>query len=165
MARLFIALWPDSAERAALAAWRDAWTWPRHATPVRTERLHATLHFLGEVPAERIAPLTAALQVPAAPFTLELGQCALWPHGIAVLEPAGVPQELLKLHDSLGQVLRGLALPVDPRPYRPHVTMARRAANAVAPGSGPRIRWPVGHYALVSSADGYTVLQRYPLGK
>ena len=165
MARLFIALWPDPAERAALAAWRDAWTWPRHATPVRTERLHATLHFLGEVPAERIAPLKAALRVPAAPFTLAFGHGALWQHGIAVLEPAAVPEALLNLHDALGQVLERLALPVDQRPYRPHVTLARRAAGAVAPDAGPPIRWPVGHYALVSSADGYTVLQRYPLGK
>jgi 2'-5' RNA ligase len=165
MARLFIALWPDPAERAALAAWRDAWTWPRHATPVRTERLHATLHFLGDVPAERTAQLGLALQVAAEPFTLEFGHCALWQHGIAVLEPACAPEALFNLHDSLGQVLERLALPVDPRPYRPHVTMARRAGGAVAPGAGPRIRWPVGHYALVSSADGYAVLQRYPLGK
>lgn len=165
MARLFIALWPDPGIRAELAAWRDGWTWPRQAAPVRSERLHATLHFIGDVPDDRLPELRAALHVPFTPFTLELGHCALWPHGIAVLEPGSVPEPLLKLHESLGQALARLALPVDARPYRPHVTMARRAAGAVPPASGPAIRWPVGHYALMSSGDAYATLQRYPLSK
>lgn len=165
MARLFIALWPDPGIRDELAAWRDGWTWPRKATPVRSERLHATLHFIGEVADDRIPALRAALHVPFSPFTLEFGHCALWPHGIAVLEPGAVPEPLLELHDSLGQVLARLALPVDERPYRPHVTMARRAAGAMLPATKLTVRWPVDHYALMSSGDGYTTLQRYPPAK
>ena len=161
MARLFIALWPDPGIRAELAAWRDRWSWPRQASPVRSEQLHATLHFIGDVPDERIAELVAALRVPFAPFTLDFGHCALWPHGIAVLEPDAAPEPLLKLHESLGQVLARLGLPVDARPFRPHVTMARRAERATLPPPGPAIGWPVDHYALMSSDRGYVTLQRY----
>jgi 2'-5' RNA ligase len=50
--RLFIALWPTPAVRAAVAARRDAVGWPAGAAPVRNERLHMTLHFLGAVAIE-----------------------------------------------------------------------------------------------------------------
>ncbi|MES2322371.1 MAG: RNA 2',3'-cyclic phosphodiesterase [Pseudomonadota bacterium] len=161
MVRLFIALWPDSGVRAELAAWRDRRTWPRKANPVRSERLHATVHFIGEVPEARIPELIAALRVPFTPFTLDFGHCALWPHGIAVLEPLAPPATLSNLHAALGQVLERHGLPVDGRPYQPHVTMARRAAGRNLPASGPAIRWPVGHYALMASSGGYATLQRY----
>ncbi len=164
--RLFIALFPDAAARDEIAAWRDAWTWPRAATPVKTGRLHVTLHFLGDVKQERIAALAAALRVPFTPFTLRFDHAALWPHGIAVLEPAALPNALLALHASLGATVRDLGLPVDDRPFRPHVTLARRANGAVPPVAAGQIVWPVARYALMSStlgADGaYTLLGTAP---
>jgi len=161
-ARLFLALWPDEPVRAELAAWRDAWRWPSNATPVRREHLHVTLHFIGNVEHDRIDALRAALQVPFAPFELAFGKAALWQHGIAVLEPELVPDELPRLHSALGAALDAAALPLEQRIYRPHVTMARRAANAGAPAAGPALRWAVTGYALVESRQGvYTVLEHY----
>ena len=62
--------------------------------------------------------------------------------------------------------LRGLALPVEARSFRPHVTIARRAGLATPPASGPGLRWKVRDYALVESrpsAQGaYTVLRTWP---
>lgn len=163
--RLFIALVPHQAARDALAAWRDAWTWPRAATPVKTGRLHVTLHFLGDVERSRVQELSDALSVPFTPFSLRLSRAALWPYGIAVLEPAEVPASLLALHASLGGVVRAFGLAVDERPFRPHVTLARRASAATPPNSESIVMWPVASYALMSSApdaDGaYTVLRRY----
>ncbi len=165
--RLFIALMPSSAVREQLAAWRDAWTWPRCATPVKSERLHLTLHFLGDVAQDRVATLADALRVPCAPFTLRFDRAALWPHGIAVLEPDEVPASLIALHASLADALRSVGLAVDERPFRPHVTQARRASKATPPGSGHEVSWPVTGYALMASilgADGaYTVLREYPI--
>ena len=160
--RLFIALWPNPQVRQVLRTWRDAWEWPRGATPVKPERLHVTLHFLGSVSNERIPELREALAVPFEPFELEFGEAKLWPHGIAVLEPLAAPEQLLRLHADLGGALAGLDMTVDERRFKPHVTMARRAGKATVPESGPALTWPVDGYALMaSSAGGYSVLQRY----
>lgn len=67
---------------------------------------------------------------------------------------------LLALHAALGRALQAEALRVDTRAYRPHLTLARRAAQAVLP-AGPALRWPVRGWALVESGpQGYRVLQR-----
>ena len=160
--RLFIALWPDPQVRHVLRTWRDAWDWPRGSSPVKNERLHMTLHFLGSVSSVRIPELREALAVPFEPFELEFGQAKLWPHGIAVLEPNAAPGRLVQLHADLGGALRRLDMPVEERAFKPHVTMARRAVKAVVPEGGPPLTWAVDSYALMeSTAGGYTVLQQY----
>jgi RNA 2',3'-cyclic 3'-phosphodiesterase len=160
--RLFLALWPDGAVRDRLRAWRDAWTWPRGATPVHTDKLHLTLHFLGNLPAARLPGLLDGVQVPVAPFDLQLGRAALWHNGIAVLEPHSEPQALLDLHARLSDALLALGLTPEARTYRPHVTMARRANGAGVPASGPAIDWRIRDYALVESRPGgYIVLKKY----
>lgn len=160
--RLFIALWPDPQVRQVLRTWRDAWDWPRGATPVKNERLHMTLHFLGSVSSARISELREALAVPFASFELEFGQPKLWPHGIAVLEPHTAPGQLVQLHADLGAALQRLDMPVEERAFKPHVTMARRAVKATVPERGPALTWPVEGYALMeSTAGGYTVLEHF----
>ncbi|RYE96770.1 MAG: RNA 2',3'-cyclic phosphodiesterase [Oxalobacteraceae bacterium] len=160
--RLFLALWPDPAVRDALRAWRDAWTWPRAASPVHTDKLHVTLHFLGDLPTARLAALADGFAVPFAPFALRFARGALWHNGIAVLEPSAEPPGLLDLHARLSQALAGLGLQPEARPYRPHVTMARRAVGAEVPIDGPGVDWQIDRYVLVESKAGrYTVLREY----
>lgn len=165
-ARLFLCLWPDDAVRADLAAWRDNWHWPRGATPVASARLHLTLHFIGDVARERIVSLCGALAVPFTPFDLRLGTPASWPHGIAVLEPLSPPPALAALQRELGARLSAEGMPVEARAYRPHVTLARRAAGAIAATKGPLLQWRVDHYALMESTPGptgaYTVIAIWP---
>lgn len=165
-ARLFIALWPDEATRHELARRRDAWTWPRSASPVTTERLHVTLHFLGDVERDRIPELADALSVPFEPFCLAFTRPVLWPHGIAVLEPDGVPIELNHLHERLAKALAGEAIGLDARSYRPHVTLARRAGNTTPPAQEAPVSWHVSGYRLMASTPGpgggYTTLRAYP---
>jgi 2'-5' RNA ligase len=164
-ARLFIGLFPNGAVRGELAAWRDAWTWPRSATPVADGRLHLTLHFIGDVARERVPEVAEALPAAFSRFNLRFGQPALWPHGVAVLEPDAVPAALLELHAAVGDALRGLALPLDARPYRPHVTLARRAAGAVRPDRGTAINWRIDRFALMESKLGpdgaYTIIREF----
>ena len=164
--RLFLALWPDPAIRHALRERRDAWDWPRGASPVHTDKLHLTLHFLGEVPSERVPELRRGLGVPFTPFTLSIGVPKLWPHGVAVLEPHEQAAELLALHANLSQALVALGLQPEARSYKPHVTLARRANNAVVPPEAEPLIWQIDGYALVESKPGnggaYSVLQTYP---
>jgi 2'-5' RNA ligase len=162
--RLFIALWPDDATRDAIAAFQHSWDWPREASRTRPERLHVTLHFIGDVARERVPALAAALQVRFEPFELDFTAARVWPGGIAALEPAVVPQPLADLHARLGDALRGVGLSPETRPYRPHVTLARRARRAMGPqpdGIAWRVRVP---HVLVQSlpgGHGYVALHQY----
>jgi 2'-5' RNA ligase len=164
-ARLFVALWPAPAVRDALCAWRDSWDWPASASPARTEQLHVTLHFLGNVPRARVPELVHGLGVPFAPFEFDLSHPELWHGGITVLAPDVVPAPLLELHGALGEALEQLGMAPETRPYRPHVTLARRAGPALAPIQGPPIRWQVDGYALMESKSGegteYGIVRSY----
>ncbi len=153
-ARLFLALWPDERVRRDLSAVRDAWPWPPRTGRVPSASLHLTLHFLGDVPRRGLPELVAGLDVPAAPFDLRLDRAALWPGGIAVIEPGTVPAPLLVLHTTLGDALTALGVPLERRPYRPHVTLARRARGAVPPGAAADVAWAVRGYALIESGAG-----------
>ncbi|MDR2881202.1 MAG: RNA 2',3'-cyclic phosphodiesterase [Azoarcus sp.] len=162
-ARLFIALWPDDAVRHSLVDYRDTWHWQGRPARVRDDKLHITLHFLGNV--ARVPELRAALAVPCAAFDLVLGRPALLSRGVAVIEPLTVPEELRVLHAALGEALRGLGLPVESRPFRPHITLARHARQVGYPVRSLEIVWRVEGYVLMESRLGsgeYRVLERYP---
>lgn len=162
--RLFLALWPESPVRAALAAHQQAWHWPQHAALVAAERLHLTLHFIGDVDAARTDGLRRALATPFQPFVLALANArpTLWPGGLAVLE-FDPPEPLRSLHGQLGRALLASGLPPQARVFRPHVTLARKAAGAGAAVDVPRAQWPVENYVLVRSAPGlgYRTIQTY----
>jgi 2'-5' RNA ligase len=164
-ARLFIALWPPPAVRTALQRCSERWTWPAGARRVDERDLHLTLHFLGAVPRADVAALKVALALPCPAFTLELDRAELWHHGTAVLGAGAVPPALEALHAALGERLRGAGLRTETRPFRAHVTLARRALHATPPAEPPPVRWPVRTYVLVesrpSAAGAYRVLQRY----
>ena len=161
--RLFIALWPTPSVRAALRARRDAIGWPPRARVVADERLHLTLHFIGAVPRSLWPRLLPALQQPCPRITLELGAAQVWRHGLVVLPATKVPEPLRAVHAALAHALSGLGLPIEQRPLRPHVTLARRAAGAVLPPAQPPLRWQAAGFVLVNSdpVDGYRVLARY----
>lgn len=164
-ARLFIALWPDEGVRRQLQAWQGAVNWPRGSRLAAAAGLHVTLHFIGAVPRSRLPELVRGLAVPPVPaFELWLDEFAVWHHGIAVLQPSTPsPEPLKELHSRLARALRSLELPVEPRPYRPHVTFARHGQGAALAGaSPPPVQWSCdGGYVLAESAGGYHVLQRF----
>jgi RNA 2',3'-cyclic 3'-phosphodiesterase len=131
--RLFLGLWPDAGTRAALLAHAAAWDWPDAARRTRPERLHVTLHFIGNVAADRLPALQGGLQVDWGGGELVLDQATVWPGGIAVLEAKQVTPSLRALHGALADRLRALDLPLESRPWRPHVTLARMASGAHPP--------------------------------
>jgi 2'-5' RNA ligase len=165
--RLFIALWPPTVVRRALQAWQAQWAWPSGATVVAPESMHVTLHFLGSVPVARVDALRVALLAPVEwlePFDLSLDRVERWPHGLVVLSPRSPPEPMRQLQGRLAVALSGIGVPVEARAFRPHVTLARRAAGAEGPPPPVGLCWRVRGYALVQSADGYHTLQRYGPG-
>lgn len=167
--RLFLALWPPAKVRAALQDLQSRWQWPDGAARVPPERLHVTLHFLGQVPVSRVREFRDAFDVPVEPHVIELSRSrhAKWPGGLAVLE-LDPPPALLRLHEGLATALRRLGWPVEARAFRPHVTFSRKAAGARPPaepmGDVPAWRVNEGHVLARSvPSQGYEVLHAYGL--
>ncbi len=160
--RLFVALWPGPRVRQALAACRDL-LMPAGSSPVATEKLHLTLHFIGKVPATRLDEVEAGLAVPVQAFTLCLDAAEHWRGGLTVLRAGIVPPRLQELHVDLAAALRRLALPVETRTFRPHVTLVRHGAPQQPTTPVAPVRWRVTGHALVhSQPDGrYLVLRQY----
>lgn len=96
---------------------------------VRPELIHLTLHFLGDVREGVIPALCRALdQVRAAPFTLELSRRGRFPpRGPARVLWVGLAASpaLESLHAACGRAIAAVGLPLESRPFTPHVTLAR----------------------------------------
>lgn len=164
--RLFIALWPPDAVRAALAGWQSRWQWPERANVVKPEGLHVTLHFLGNVAPERVLDLKFVLQrVPCQAFTLRFGQTEMWPHGTAVLRPESSPTALRGLHARTGLAIAEIGMRTEERSFRPHVTLARRAQGATPPAEPASVEWEskTGFVLVQTLAGGrgYEVLESF----
>jgi 2'-5' RNA ligase len=159
-ARLFTALWPEPTLRARLAGARDAWRWPPGAKPVADANLHLTLHFIGAFARAQMADLEGALAALAVGrTTLRALGPELWKGGIAVLRFSAGP-ELAELHAGIGAVLSAFGVALDPRPFSPHVTLARRARGAERPGTPADLDWHAHGFALVESLPGTSASYR-----
>ncbi len=152
MARLFLALWPDPATRASLAA-VAARLAPRDARRTHTADLHATLVFLGEVDPARQHRLEAALDgVRGAPFMLHIDRAGYWRQPrVCWLGPGVVPPPLAALVADLRAACTAAGADFDARPYHCHVTIARRAVGPISDQASCDVRWPVTGFALVAS--------------
>ena len=164
--RLFIALWPPQAVREQIVAWQAQWQWPPKASVVAPERLHLTLHFLGDVAPERIRDLGYVLEpIRAQHFALHFVRSENWKDGVVVMRPEHVPTQLRGLHGRIGLALSGIGMAPEPRPYRAHVTLARRADGAVPPPGPADVHWSVQDgFVLVrvhGGTRGYEVIGRY----
>jgi 2'-5' RNA ligase len=166
--RLFFALWPDAAARAALLrAGADA---APDARPTHPDDLHLTLVFIGDVGPDRLPCIEAAADgVALSGFELILEQLETWPRQrVLVASSADPPPALFDLVSQLQQNLLPCGIQPEPRRYRPHVTLARKAPKV--PRRALRIAWSVHELVLVRSGvagpngGGYQVLRAWPLG-
>jgi len=125
--RLFIAVdLPDAVRRRLARLVVDA---PRGVRPVRTEQIHLTLHFLGDTDDATLAAVATALARIARPaFTIDLQGSGVFPsRGRPAVLWAGVETNaaLVELHRDVAGVLGACGLTPEPRPWVPHVTLAR----------------------------------------
>lgn len=110
---------------AAMAASKSSMKW------VKPEQAHLTLVFLGNVEASRAEGVIDAIgrDVDLAPFDMVL-------HGVGVFPPRGAPrvlwvgvaggaQELMLLQREMALRAGGLGIPLEDRPFSPHLTIGR----------------------------------------
>lgn len=164
--RLFVALWPDAATRAALARWQQAHDWPPAARLTPARDLHLTLVFIGALPAELLDAVATAVAEPAAPFQIQLDHIEHWRGGLVVASVSSVPAALAAEQRRFEDPLRTLGLAIDERPWKPHVTLARRGAGAALCGGAgvvpPPIEWSgAGHVLAMRDGEHYRLLRRF----
>jgi len=166
--RLFFALWPDDATRAALAERGAALHRVTGGRATQPESLHITLAFLGDSdPAGCDAAQAAAARVRPRPFELVLDRAGLWAHNrIAWLGASEMPQELEALVRALRSALADAGLAYDAKPFVPHITLARKVRPGSALPALRPVRWPVAGFVLVRSVldrggSHYAVLARW----
>ena len=163
--RLFIGLLPDDEVRVAIAEHQRRWYWSAGCFPTRPERLHLTLHFLGEIDATREHPLRSTLAgEDIAPFELALRTPESWAGGIAVLRP-DESVALQDVHTRLATRLSRVGIASMRGSFVPHVTLARGAVSAAPLEATRPVIWTVTDFALVWSRPGpparYEALGRY----
>lgn len=159
LARLFVALWPDAGTRTRLAAQAQSWHWPATARLEPPERLHLTLHFIGAQPRARVRELASGLaRLPWAEADLALDQAAVWAGGVAVLQASLLPAALADLYATIGHWLASEAIAPERRAWRPHVTLARKAAGTMPATDGLPLHWRTAAPVLVESWRGYRVV-------
>lgn len=168
--RVFFALWPDDAVRAELDRLAGALHRLRGGRRTRSETIHLTLLFVGNIPRTMLPALQAGvaeIRLPA--FEMVFDQAECWRHNrIAFVTASRPPPALIDLVTCLEGTLDRLGIPYDRRPYKPHVTLVR---NADCRPDGPPIqpiRWSTHEFVLVESRlcpEGaqYPQLGRYPL--
>lgn len=165
--RLFFALWPDEALRAALAAITADLAAECGGRATARANLHVTLAFLGSVPRERVAAFeTMAAALPREPFELQLDTLGYWRRsGIVWAGAARVPAALLRLAADMKHGLQALGWPVDERPFAAHATLVREARRGPANPALALPPWSVSDFVLVSSTQHAGGVHYAPLGR
>ena len=146
--RLFIALRFSAEEREALAQSRDAVLERlRSGRPTPTTNIHLTLAFLGMLDSageQRAGEALCAAAHACGPVSLSLGDLGTFDRQRGGIVWRGVSRQegLLALQETLARELTARGLPVDERPFVPHVTLVRGARpTAVREADGtPELR-------------------------
>lgn len=190
--RLFFALWPSEAQRDALAQAVAPSVQSCGGRAVPTHNLHVTLAFLGSVPEGRVAELdriadrlAAAVPPDASSWSLSFERLEHWARpqilvalgseerdevhfgaGAREAQPASPPALALRLKDETAAA----GFSPDLKPFRAHVTVARKVAHGVAAHATCAVQWRFDAFALMESrphASGplYSVVESYLLVK
>ena len=169
MARLFFALWPSPRARADLARLAQDVARVSGGNAVEGAKIHLTLAFLGEVDAARMSLAhAAAAALDAAPFVMAIDRVGSFRRSrVAWASVSAVPEALIALQSGLERRLRASGFELEERPFRPHITLARKTRERVPAASIEPIAYPCDAVALVVSelrSGQYRTLESWPLG-
>ena len=168
--RMFFALWPGSETRERLTLAACALDCGAAARAVPADAYHLTLAFVGEVPSRRFADLQQiGRDQRASTVRLRIDAYEYWPKPeVAVVAARQIPAPLERLWASLHACLAQAGFELQPKRLRPHVTLARKVAQAPVPATMSPFEWTANEFHLVRSTTGaehsvYTVVDTWPL--
>jgi 2'-5' RNA ligase len=176
--RLFFALQPAPGQKTALAERAAPLAAQLEAQVVPAQNIHATLCFIGAVAPGHLEKLkcVAAAQH-ARDFSLCFDSFEYWEKPRVLCATGGasaIPAALLELADALGRSARAAGFHPDIKPFRPHLTLARK----ISPARAARCEWPQSlvppllvhcdRFVLMESRRGesgsaYSVVDSWPL--
>jgi RNA 2',3'-cyclic 3'-phosphodiesterase len=144
---------------------------------VPAENLHVTLSFLGSVPCERMADLRRIGATVAGnlckdrPLAIRFEQLVAWTQArVLCAVPKAEPEPVSALAAVLTAVVVAAGFAPDLKPFRAHVTVARKVTARLQLPSFAPVEWRFDGFALVDSrteAAGpvYSVVESWPLVK
>lgn len=122
--------------------------------PQPASNLHLTLHFLGEIAADRIGLLSQlGADVAREPIALHFNKIECWGKAdLACLRTSDEPIALTRLVGNLSTGLQMAGFQVEKHRFKPHVTLARKLKHhEAALPIWPTLDWQAGTLALVRS--------------
>jgi RNA 2',3'-cyclic 3'-phosphodiesterase len=171
--RLFFALWPDDQARLGLAAAVRDLVPQGTGRPQRPDQWHVTLEFLGDVPESRIPVVVdagAAASAAASNCEIVFDRLEHWKRPEVLCLVAGsIPEPLAALVHALRSELQQRGFTPELRPFKAHVTLARRVPQPPHPGPVAPLPWRVRGVSLVQSltersGSRYVELAAWPAG-
>jgi 2'-5' RNA ligase len=168
--RVFFALWPAPAIQRKLHTIAKQYQAKCNARVMRTETLHMTLQFIGNIKRTQLPELIkAADKVSCArPFELELDTLAFWKHNrIGYATCATRIPALDKLAEALQQALTEANVIFDSTKFSPHVTLFRNVEYILVAQNFTPVTWQVNSFVLVESVTTnqktqYRILREWP---
>lgn len=172
--RLFFALWPAAAAAAELEKIAQRCHEFYRGKPTRTQTIHITLAFLGDVDDDRVDDvITAGNGVGRQAFELVVDRIGYWRHNRLLWAGVAPSDALADLVDRLRGALKTAGFTIDDegRRFVPHITLIRKVAGTEHRSALPSIepiRWPCTRFVLVRSrlstaGPDYEVMAEYPL--
>jgi 2'-5' RNA ligase len=168
--RLFLAVWPNEATRAALVDLQKRFP-PGIGRSVNGDNLHITLVFLGAAAEERrqcVEQVMTKVHSPAFSFTLD--QLGYWRKPqVLWAGSTDTSSSLLGLAESARHLAEQCGFTIEERPFQAHLTLFRKVRKTLRdlPTMIP-IPWAVTSFTLVesitaSSGVHYNVLRSWAL--
>lgn len=129
--RLFFALWPSDEQRQEIDAATNSYRPKLAGTWTEPANWHVTLFYIGEFPEDDIASLlTAAHKIECPSLDLRFESIYFWKRPkIICLFASQIPRQLLGLVRSLDSAANMFGVKPEDRPYRAHMTIARKAQS------------------------------------
>jgi len=176
MLRLFFALQPSLAQNTTLTAYVAPLVAQLEGRAVAAENLHATLCFIGAVEEERLEALRdAAAGIRGRPVRIRFDALEYWETPkVLVATSSRDSSEANELAIALGEVAVAAGFAPDIKPFRAHLTLARKIAASQAatvpmplPLEPPMVM-RADHFVLMSSRrEGersiYSAVKTWPL--
>jgi len=152
--RIFFALWPEDEVREKLIKTFNSSGFSKQTgQKFKPENLHLTLHFLGNVSAQKYTcVMNAAEKLTFNSFELVLNKFDVFQKAkIFYMGMTDTPQGLVVLQSRLGEVLSGCDFQPESRIFTPHVTLVRKIKSFTIENVADEINWQVKRFALVES--------------